>query len=236
MKNMNNVPALIMAGGFGKRLRPLTDKMPKAMIKVGGKPLIYWQIRWLEQHGVEKFILLGGYKAEKLKRYIKSIGYDSQFEYSIERKPLGTGGAIKNAEDLLEGYNSFLVSNGDNVTDQDLGKLRLHGRFKACVSLVPYRSSKGIAKISGEKILYFEEKPIIKGLWYNAGAALISSEVLKILPKEGSLEQETFPALARRGRLSCARFGSAYYFGSVDSFKDMEVIDKDLRSGKVRLH
>ena len=60
---MIDVLALIMAGGSGKRLRPLTDKMPKPLVRVGGKPIIYWQIKWLESFGIDRFLLLGGYKA-----------------------------------------------------------------------------------------------------------------------------------------------------------------------------
>ncbi len=225
-------PALIMAGGFGKRLRPLTDKVPKPMVKVGGKPIIYWQVKWLESHGIERFILLGGYKANKLRDYIRSIGYESRFDFSIEKKPLGTGGAIKNAEHLLKGYDSFYVSNGDNVTNQNIETMRLQGNSKCCVALVPYRSSKGIAKVVGGKITRFEEKPLIKGYWVNAGATLIDASVLAIMPRIGSLEQDVFPKLARKGQLSCRKFVNSY-FNSVDSFKDLEQIDKDLRSDRV---
>ncbi len=224
--------ALIMAGGYGKRLRPLTDKIPKPMIKVGGKPIIYWQIKWLESHAVDRFVLLGGYKANILIDYIKSIGYGSKFDFSIEKKPLGTGGAIKNAEKLLEGEYSFLVSNGDNVTDQDVTKLRLRGKYMGCVSMVPYRSSKGIVKFKGERVTKFDEKPLIKGYWFNAGATLLSKDVLDILPDSGSLEQEVFPKLAKKGMLSCTKFGDCY-FNSVDSMKDFEQVDSDLKAGKV---
>ncbi|MDE1767809.1 MAG: nucleotidyltransferase family protein [Candidatus Micrarchaeota archaeon] len=224
--------ALIMAGGFGKRLRPLTNKVPKPLVKVGGKPIIYWQIKWLESFGVDRFALLGGYKASKLKSYIKSIGYSNSFEFSIEKEPLGTGGAIRNAYHLLENEKSFLVSNGDNVTDQDVTKLKLGRRYLGCISLVPYRSSKGIVEFDGDRVVRFDEKPLIKGYWYNAGAALLSNKVLNMLPEKGSLEQELYPILARKGMLSCVKFDNSY-FSSVDSLKDLEEVDRDLKSGKI---
>ena len=222
-----------MAGGSGKRLRPLTDRVPKPLVSVGGKPILWWQIKWLESFGIERFALLGGYKADKLVKYIKSIGYEKRFEFSIEDTPLGTAGAIKNAEHLLEGERSFLVSNGDNVTNQDITRLRLGGGFRCCISLMPYRSSKGMVKFSGKRVTRFDEKPIIRGCWFNAGATLLDARVLSMLPRKGSLEQEVFPALARKGMLSCAKF-DGYYFNSVDSIKDFEEVDGDLRSGRVR--
>lgn len=225
--------ALIMAGGSGKRLRPLTDKMPKPLVRVGGKPIIYWQIKWLESFGIDRFVLLGGYRVGMLVKYIKSIGYEKNFDFSIENRPLGTAGAIKNAESLLDGEKRFLVSNGDNVTNQDVTKLRLGGNYRCCISLMPYRSNKGIVKFKGKKVVKFDEKPIIKGYWFNAGATLLDEKILDMLPKTGSLEQEVFPALVRKGMLSCVRF-DGYYFNSVDSMKDFEEVDSDLRSGKVR--
>ncbi len=231
---MKIVLALIMAGGYGKRLRPITDKLPKPLVSVGGKPIIYWQIKWLKSHGVDRFVLLGGYRADKLIRYLKSAGYGKQFDFSIEKEPLGTAGAIRNSERFLQGERSFIVSNGDNVTNQDIGKLRLTGNLKACISLIPYRSSKGIVEFRGSRVVKFEEKPLLKGYWFNAGATLLSNKVLNVLPEKGSLEQEVFPKLARKGELSCVKFSDKYYFNSVDSIKEMEEVDRDIRAGKVR--
>ena len=225
--------ALIMAGGMGKRLRPLTDKVPKPMVAVGGKPIIYWQIKWLESFGVDRFVLLGGYRAQKLVSYIKSVGYADRFDFSIEKEPLGTAGAIKNAAKFIKGEKNFLISNGDNVTNQDIRRLRLRGKYMCCISIVPYRSSKGIVAFSGERVTKFDEKPIIKGYWYNAGAMLLDAGIIKLLPKKGSLEQDVLPRLAAKGLVSCVKFGNSY-LNSVDSIKDRDQIDSDLKSGKVR--
>ncbi len=129
--------ALIMAGGRGKRLRPITDNIPKPMVKVGGRPVIYWQIKWLEKRGVDRFILLAGYKSEKLIKYIKSIGYSGMFRYSIEKEPLGSAGAIRKAKALLKGEKQFLVVNGDNITNLDPRKLKLGKGMMGCLALIP---------------------------------------------------------------------------------------------------
>ncbi|MHB1830554.1 MAG: nucleotidyltransferase family protein [Candidatus Micrarchaeaceae archaeon] len=225
--------ALIMAGGLGKRLRPWTNNVPKPLIKIGGKPIIYWQIRWLEAQGIENFVLLGGYKAKKIIDYIKSSGYSDRFEFSVEKTTLGSAGAISNAKGLLEGEDELLVVNGDNITNIDIHRLKLGRNVLCCLSLVPYMSTKGIVNCRGNKITRFMEKPVIKGYWFNAGVALIRGRLLTSLPRKGSLEKDLFPKLARLGRLSCIKYKKTY-FRSVDSFKDMEDVNKDLNSGKVK--
>ena len=226
--------ALILAGGFGKRLMPLTRNIPKAMVSVGGKPVIYWQIKWLRSLGIKRFVLLGGHKSEKLVKYIKSIGYSDQFEFSIEKRPLGSAGALKNAEKILRDDEKFIMVNGDNVTDIDIRKLRLSGKSLCCVALKPYRSRSGIAKVKGNMVTYFEEKPILKGYWNNLGVTLISRNLLKSLPREGSLELDVFPKLIRQRKLACATFRKGYH-RAVDTFKDYQEINRDLRSRKVRI-
>ena len=226
--------AFILAGGFGKRLKPLTDKVPKAMIEVGGKPVIYWQIKWLESFGIEEFVLLSGYKSGKITDYIKSIGYSGRFRVSVEKEPLGTGGAIKNAGYLVSGKNPFLVVNGDNVTDIDIRKLNLSGKNLCNISLVPYFSTKGIVVSKRDKVVRFDEKPKLEGYWYNAGVSLVSPSILEMLPDKGSIEAETFPALASKGRLSCTKF-DGHYLNSIDSFKDLEQIDRDIRQGRIKV-
>jgi NDP-sugar pyrophosphorylase family protein len=230
---MIDVLALIMAGGSGKRLRPLTDKIPKPLVRVGGKPIIYWQIKWLESFGVDRFVLLGGYKSEKLVEYIKSIGYYDKFRFSIESAPLGTAGAMSKARKLLEGEREFLVVNADNVTNLDVRRLRLGRGQLSCLAIVPYKSTKGIVRFRGNMITKFEEKRFIDGCWVNAGIMLVSSKILPLLPRSGSLESEILPKLARVGKLSCVKFEKPY-FNSADYFKDVEEIDRDLKSGKVR--
>lgn len=226
--------ALILAGGFGKRLMPMTKTIPKALVKVGGKPIIYWQIKWLTSFGINDFVILGGYKADKLVQYIKSIGYSDSFEFSIENTPLGSAGALRNARNLLQDDEKFLVINGDNITNIDVNKLRLPDKTLCCISLIPYRSRSGLARIQKNLVVSFEEKPLIKDYWNNAGITLVSRELLKILPAEGSLEYEVFPSLVKKRKLACTTF-SNNYFRAVDTFKDYEDIDGDLKSKRVKI-
>ncbi|MCS7111269.1 MAG: nucleotidyltransferase family protein, partial [Ignisphaera sp.] len=126
---------VILAGGLGRRLRPLTDDKPKAMIGVCGKPLIEWHVYWLKRYGFEEFVFLLGHAKEKVIEYLGSgrrLGIRAS--YVVEDEPLGTGGAIKNAESVLRNDEWFLVINGDIVTD--LNPLHLIEDVKASDDIV----------------------------------------------------------------------------------------------------
>ncbi len=223
-----------MAGGFGKRMRPMTNKIPKVLVKVGGKPILYWQIKWLTSFGIKDFIILGGYKASQVVNYVKSIGYLGNFKFSIEKEPLGTAGALRNAKKLLQNNKQFLIINGDNITNINVNKLCLPGKTISCVALKPYRSRSGLAKIRKNLVVSFEEKPLIRDYWNNTGVTLASSKLLKGLPKKGSLENDIFPKLIKKRKLACVTFRNSYH-RSVDTFKDYQEINNDLKSGKVKI-
>ena len=87
--------AIILAGGRGKRLRPITDYVPKPLIPINNIPIIEWQIRYLKKFGISEAIICSGYKTEMIENYLKNKKLGIKISFSIENKPLGTGGAIK---------------------------------------------------------------------------------------------------------------------------------------------
>src|SRR5437879_6496433 len=109
--------AVILAGGLGTRMRPLTEQVPKPMLPVNGKPFLEHQIRLLESRGFLRVLLLVGYLGEQIEEY---FALDSHIDYSYESSPLGTGGALKNAAAKLD--SKFVVLNGDTYLDVDYGK------------------------------------------------------------------------------------------------------------------
>jgi len=221
--------ALILAGGLGKRLRPYTDETPKPLIKVAGKPILEHQIIWLKKQGVEEFIILVGYKREKILEYFgdgNRLGV--KIEYSIEEEPLGTGGAIKNAKEYLENISSFLVLNGDILTDLRILPLidSLNEDIVGVLALVPLPSPYGIVEFDDEGyILRFREKPLIEDYWINAGVYLFNKSIFKYLPDKGDIEKITFPILADKGLLKSVRY-QGIFWRSIDTFKDIEYIER----------
>jgi mannose-1-phosphate guanylyltransferase len=221
--------ALILAGGFGKRLRPFTFEKPKPMLEVAGLPLIERQIRWLKGNGIDELIICVGYLKEKIMEY---IGDGSRFgvrvEYSVEESTLGTGGAIKNAESLLHNEQAFYVINGDILTTIDPRKLA--GDTTHAVSAVPMKSPFGIITFdSSDNVTEFLQKPVMNDIWINAGVYYFMNEVFRYLPDVGNFEESVLPMLAKQGKLRVVKFGNPdYYWRSIDSHWDLEEASKEV--------
>ncbi len=219
----------ILAGGFGKRLRPFTEDTPKPMIPVAGKPLLEYQIAWLKKHGLNEIVLLVGYKKEKI---IEHFGSGSRFgvkiTYVVEDEPLGTGGAVKNAEHILLKESVFLVLNGDILTNLDplqlLSKLEA-GRYMGVIATIPLPSPYGILELEGDNVRGFVEKPLIKDYWINAGVYALRPEALKYFPDKGDLEKTAFPAMARDGLLGAVKYTNIFW-KAIDTYKDLEEASK----------
>jgi len=218
------VYALIIAGGEGERLRPLTSDRPKPMILVADKPILEYQIRWLASEGVSDVILLCGYKAEVIQEH---FGDGSRFglrvHYSLEQEPLGRGGALKLGARLLPPKEEMaLALNGDILTNQPLAPLLRYHRRKgatATVMLTRLRSPYGIARRDRTgHIVAFEEKPLLPH-WLNAGVYVLAADFFHRLPERGDHETTTFPELATEGKLFGYR--SRAYWRSIDTIKDL---------------
>lgn len=195
--------AIILAGGLGTRLRPLTDTTPKPLLPIQGKPILQIHIENLKKHEIKNIILSVGYKSEKIKEYFgNGEKFGVNIQYCIEDRPLGTGGAVKLAsKDLGE---TFLVLNGDNVPDFNFKKMsEVHEKNQAKVTMALYPvddvTKFGIAELDREKIIRFIEKPSKEEApsnLNNAGAYLIEPGVLDILPDgKSSIERDCFEKL-----------------------------------------
>jgi len=203
--------AVILAGGLGTRLRPVTLEIPKPLIPINGKTLTEHVINIAKKAGVKEVYLSLGYMSEKIKTYFKDgNNLDVSIKYIIEDQPLGTGGWLNliKKEDFNE---DFFVLNGDNLFDLDIKSfLDFHKKRKSTVSIslikVEDVSRFGIVELSNEKILRFCEKPSPKEApsnLANAGYYIFSPAVFDFIPtqKAFSLERDLFPKLAQLNRL-----------------------------------
>ena len=220
--------AIILAGGRGKRLRPITDYVPKPLISIKNIPIIEWQIKYLKKFGISEVIICSGYKTEMIENYLKNKKLGIKITFSIENKPLGTGGAIKKAGKKIRD-ESFIVINGDIVTNIDLKKLMKKENSIASIQL---KTNFGILQTDKDKIIKFDEKKEIKNLWMNAGIYHLNKESIKELPNVGDIEKTLFPDYAKKEKLSTIKFTNSKWY-SVDSFKDMDecslVIEKIIK-------
>jgi NDP-sugar pyrophosphorylase family protein len=220
--------AIILAGGRGKRLRPITDYVPKPLIPIKNIPIIEWQIKYLKKFGISEIIVCSGYKTKMIENYLNNKKLGIKITFSIEDKPLGTGGAIKKAGKKIKD-KSFLVINGDIITNIDLKKMMEKENSIASIQL---KTKFGILQTDGNKIIKFDEKKEIKNIWMNAGIYNLKKETIKKLPTVGDIEKTLFPDYAKKEKLSTIKFTNSEWY-SVDSFKDMEecslVIEKIIK-------
>jgi len=220
--------ALILAGGRGKRLRPITDKVPKPLILINNVPLIEHSIKYLKKFGIDDIIICSGYKSKQIENFLKKKNnFNCKIEFSIEKSPLGTGGAIRKATDKISD-NSFVVINGDIITDISLRKILKKPNTIASNEL---KTKFGTMEIRNSKIIAFNEKTDIKNIWMNPGIYHLSSDIRKMLPKKGSLESIVFPKLAKNKLLRTVKFKNALWH-SIDSHKDIELCSNDIKSKK----
>ena len=209
--------AIILAGGRGKRLKPITDFVPKPLVPIRNTPIIEWQIKYLKKFNVTEVIICTGYKTKMIENHFEMKKMGITIKYSIEKSPLGTGGAIKKAGKMIN-EKSFFVINGDTITNIDLNKLKKKQNSIAAIEL---RTQYGILETKDEKILKFNEKKEITDTWMNAGIYHLQKKVLKELPAKGDIEKTLFPDYAKKGKLNMIKFKNTKWY-SVDSFKDME--------------
>ena len=202
------LPAVILVGGQGTRLRPLTDRTRKDMLPLVDRPLLAYTFEHLARHGVERGIISAGYLPDQIEAGFGTQHGVMALEYAVEDEPLGTGGAIGFAGRDLEG--SFFALNGDSLREADLGELVAFHRSsgaKATILLTPVAdpSRYGLVRTAADgRVETFLEKPRPEEIdtdLINAGLYVLEPEVLELVPpgRTVSIEREVFPRLATEG-------------------------------------
>jgi len=201
--------AVILVGGEGTRLRPLTSRIAKPIVTLVDRPFIAFMLEWLRSYGVTDVVLSCGFAADGVRAELgDGRRYGLRLHYKEEPEPLGTGGALKFAEELLD--DRFLVCNGDVLTDIDLGaQLDQHRRTGAAATLalvaVPDASAYGLVRTNHDgSVREFVEKPSDAGAgeqYISAGAYVLERGVLDLIEsgRAVSLEREIWPALIGKG-------------------------------------
>lgn len=224
--------ALILAGGKGTRLRPITYELPKPMISVKGKPILEHQIELLRKYDIRDIVISIGYLGDKIKEY---FGNGSRFGVKItyveESESMGTGGPLRLAKHLLN--ETFVMTNGDNLIDIDLDEMynfHKENKAEATVALTSVQdpSQYGVIVLEGAKILEFVEKPK-KGEApsniINAGLYIIEPEVTESVEDgEVSIEKDIFPKIADKGKLFGFSFSGDWF--STDNQERYEIAIK----------
>ena len=230
--------ALSIAGGRGERLRPLTDKRPKPMVEINGKPIISYQVDWMCAQGVTDVVFLIGYKGKMIQDYFgNGSEHGITAHYSSEETPLGRGGAIKQGlSHVPKDAKTVLVANGDTITNQPLDLMtEVHEQSGATgtIMLVPYPSQYGVVESNNQNVVtQFIEKGNLP-FWINAGIYLFDRVIESLLPDTGDHETTMFQDLVKQGKLSAYHSNMAWT--SIESPKDLTDITDQINEGRMVL-
>jgi NDP-sugar pyrophosphorylase family protein len=231
-----SLPAIILCGGLGTRLRSVVSNRPKALAEVGGRPFLSWLLDQLESGRTEEVVLATGYKGEQVRDTFGSYYRAIRLHYSQESMPLGTAGALHLASQKIPGTNCFLVMNGDSYCHFDLNAfVQAHLRSGAPNSMVvtSVDDTRRFGSVQADDegfIREFREKnPHYQALGsglINAGVYIVSRSLIELIPsgRSVSLENEILP-LCLDGRLRMWKADGPFIdIGTPESFTDADKI------------
>ena len=213
--------AILLVGGMGTRLMPLTSKTPKPMLQVAGVPFTEHQIRKAAQAGITEIVLATSYKAELFEPYFgNGEKFGIKIKYAVEKTALGTGGGIRNAAALLDDCDQVVIFNGDVLSGHDLAaQIQFHINNKADVTLyltkVADARAYGCVELSADsQVKSFLEKmenPVSDLI--NAGCYIFNRKVIDQIPANQviSVERDTFPSLLSSGVKVCGYLDNSYW-------------------------
>jgi dTDP-glucose pyrophosphorylase len=218
-------PVVIMAGGLGNRLRPLTDDCPKPMLKIGAKPILETILESLQEFGFRNFFFSVNYKAEMIKEYFgDGSRWGISIKYLEEDKQLGTAGALGLLPE--KPVSPMIVMNGDLLTKVNFEQLlNFHAEYKApatmCVREYDIQIPFGVVTIEDQRIRSIDEKPLHK-FFVNAGIYVIEPSVLALIPRGTHIDMTTiFERLVEQGKKT-AVFPVREYWLDIGQLDDLE--------------
>jgi mannose-1-phosphate guanylyltransferase len=210
-------------------MRPLTYKIPKPLVPVLQRPFLEHQIELLETNGVKRFLLLVSYLGKAIEDRFGKGSSDIEISYSYEASPLGTGGALKNAESLLE--DVFLVINGDTLLDIEYSALV--GEFRSRDAMAMIAAHRNQTKtvtsnlaIDAAGIAREYEKQRPTGEYIDAGVVAVKKSVLDLIPhaQKCSFEEEVFPKLISKGQMLAWRTDRPFFdIGTPEGLETLEL-------------
>ena len=234
--------AVILAAGYGTRLRPLTDTLPKVMLPLNSKPLIFYQIKWLKKYGIKEIAINLHHLPLKIKEYLDKNDFGVKIRYSYEKNILGTAGGVKNLENFLK-KGHFMVFYGDNFTNLNIDSLlkfhkKNNGIATICIHTVDKKSVRqaSIVRLAKNyKIMNFIEKPnfgdatnidSLKDVFSNAGIYILKPQILNFIPKNKFYDfgKDVFPKLISYGEAIFGyRLNNCYWreIGTLEKYREL---------------
>lgn len=228
--------AVIIAGGASMRLRPMTDDMPKTLVPVNGKPILYWILQWLKKNGIEHVVIGVAYKKEMVYEYMKANGnFDLKVDFSEHTVEGGTAQAFKLAITRFITDEDFLAMNGDELTNMELKNLwDVHIKNKAILTLAlaPFHCRFSVVDIGKDgAITGFERDKRLQNAPVHIGINIFNKKIIDYTPDTGNIEEIVFKKLVneKKGVFSYM-LGDNESWMSVNTQKDLEEANEYLTS------
>ena len=221
---------VILAGGFGTRLSEYTKSIPKPMIDINGKPMIYYILKFYAKHGFKDFYIALGYKGQVVKNFFKKNSYGWNIHLIETGKKTMTGGRLKRLTKYL-GKETFMMTYGDGISNVNLKKLlKFHKDNKKLVTLTAVRPPArfGALKFKGHFVRSFKEKSKVDEGWINGGFFVIEPKFLNFIKKDDTyLEREPLELASKKKQLVAYRHEG--FWQCVDTKRDLDKIRKILK-------
>lgn len=211
-----SIDVIILCGGLGTRLKPLFPNVPKTLVKIRNKPFLDILLENIISYRFRNIVLCTGYLKEQIKDHFSNYRENSNITFSEEKEPLGTGGALKNAQSLITNDN-FLVLNGDSICEIDFNDLeKFHTQKNSLISIVLSKNvleddlQYGFVDIDDQqRIISFNEKSFKKEKLINAGIYMMNKKIFNYISNYNaplSLEYDLFPKLISNMKNKCFGF------------------------------
>lgn len=226
---MTRTIGMILCGGFGKRLRPLTETVPKPLIEIKDDyTILDKQLFDFKNAGVDKVLLLTGFLSEKIRERYGDKYKGVEIEYIVEDEPLGTLNAIKLGMENIKDNEQCVIRNGDVVADLNIKKMIEQGQksdYPLSIFITKMVSPYGIVEISGDRLVSFKEKPVLD-YYINGGVYFLKGEIDFGSFEVGDIEKTVFPMLAKDNKLGYYKEDGLFWM-AIDTSKELEAIKKE---------
>lgn len=226
--------AVIIAGGEGSRLWPLTNDKPKAMVEVNGKPLLYWDIEWLKSYGIEHIVVGVAYHKEKIVEYLhQNDNFGLKIDISEHTVDGGTAEAFNLAITRFIRDENFVGMNCDELTNMDLSKLvAIHEAKKPLLTmaLAPFYCRFSVVNFDNDlRIHDFQYGKKLKSLPVSMGVYVFNKNIVSHIPKSGSIEDTTFVDLVKANQVLGSMLSDNEYWVSVNTIKDIKEAEAEIK-------
>lgn len=220
---------MILCGGFGKRLRPVTEKVPKPLVEIKEDySILDKQLFDFINAGINEVYLLAGFLHEKIEERYGSQYNGIKINYVIEDEPLGTLNAIRLGMERLNKDQQVIIRNGDIVSDLNIKKMIEHGEksnYDFTMFVTKMQSPYGIVDLDGDKIISFKEKPTLD--YYINGGVYFTKKILDFGEfKTGDIEKTLFPVLAKDNKMGFYKENDIFWI-AIDTNKELETVQKE---------